>query len=362
MQSEWVGRRWRAFVRVVPHAAVLFALFAVGGCGISRIARPVLTPTPTIRPEELWGYIPYYDLAAAWSSAEANRPRLTGVALVMYYLAADGGLIAYPEAETIPAWANEQRLAIVPVIANSQQSGWDRDIVAGIIGDPERRRQHIERIIAMVEAAGYPGVEIDYESLTAADRETFSLFIEELAAALHARGKTLSVAVHAKVAEPGEWGGPQAQDWSRLGAAADRIVILAYDYDPTHPGPISPLPWTRQVLQHAVSLIAPRKVIQGLPLYGYDWAGAARGREGSFQTLQDRASQQGVTPQRDPASHHLSFEYRADGVAHEVWLVDAETLTALTQIGRENPVGGYALWRLGGEDVASWPILEGALR
>jgi spore germination protein YaaH len=233
----------------------LVALLALSSCAIGR---PTATATPPRHPEELWGYIPYYDLASAWSSAAANRPRLTGVAVVMYYLAADGGLLAYPDAETIPAWATEQQLAIVPVIANSQRDGWDRDIVAGIIGDPDRRSQHIGRIVAMVVAGSYPGVEIDYESLTAGDREDFSRFIEGLATALHAQGKTLSVAVHAKVAEPGDWGGPQAQDWARLGAAADRVVVLAYDYDPTQPGPISPLQWAGQVLRHAVELIPPR--------------------------------------------------------------------------------------------------------
>jgi hypothetical protein len=53
------------------------------------------------------------------------------------------------------------------------------------------------------DANGYDGIDIDYESLDPADRDAFSLFVEELANALHAEGKVaLCRFVRAKNAQP----------------------------------------------------------------------------------------------------------------------------------------------------------------
>jgi spore germination protein YaaH len=307
----------------------------------------------------VWGYIPNFDRAAAWAAAEMHRQSLTGISLFQYHLDDQGALIAYPDQGAIPAWIAAHGLPVVPVIANSFAGAWQRDAVARVLGDATLRRRHIERIVALAVEGGYPGVEIDYESLSAADREPFSRFIEELAVALHERGKHLAVAVHAKRSEPGEWAGPQAQDWRRIGAAADRIIVLAYDYDPLNPSPIAPLAWAREVLLFAVSQIPPAKVIQGIPLYGYSWSGSAAGVGGTYGELLARARAHGVQPRRDPRDRHLAFAYDADGGTHRVSLVDADTVMALRAIGRDLQLGGSALWRLGGEDTAVWSVLGG---
>ena len=138
--------------------------------------------------------------------------------------------------------ARSAGVRIVPSILNG---GFDRARVAEIIHDPARRAQHIDAILALVMENDFDGIDIDYESLYPEDRDNFSLFIEELAAALHAEDKLLSMAVHAKTEEPGNWGGPQAQDWVRLGAAVDEFKIMVYDYHngASEAGPIAPLAW-----------------------------------------------------------------------------------------------------------------------
>ena len=210
----------------------------------------------------------------------------------------------------------------------------------------------------MAVEGGHPSIEIDYESLSAAERDPFSRFIEDLAGELHDQGKQLAVAVHAKASDPGEWAGAQAQDWARIGAAADRVIVLTYDYDPARPSPIAPLSWTKDVLRHAVSRIDPTKVIQGVPLYGYDWASGASGVGRTHQELLELARQHGVQPRREWRDLHVVFDYGRGRDRHQVWLSDGATVAALLALGREVGIGGYAFWRLGGEDPAVWPALE----
>ena len=73
---------------------------------------------------------------------------------------------------------------------------------------PALLKQHVSAIVALVLAHHYAGIDIDYENLHAADRHVFTVFITDLAAALHAHGKMLSVAVFAKTTNAG-YGGAQ---------------------------------------------------------------------------------------------------------------------------------------------------------
>lgn len=311
---------------------------------------------------EKWAYVPDFDRSAAWASGEANAAKLNGLSLFNYHLDANGNVVEYPNLGSVPAGVTQQGVPLAPVVANIVDGAWNRDMVAQVITNPERRRYHIQQIVDMVMRNNYPGVEVDYESLTASEREPYAQFVEELAQALHARQKSLAVAVHAKTAEPGVWGGPQAQDWRRIGAAADRVVVLTYDYDPAKPSPVAPPDWTRQVLQFALTQMPAKKVVQGVPLYGYDWVGSNYGVGKSYRELTDLARQHDVQPRRDARSQHLTFEYDDPQGHHTVWLADAATVAALLDVGQEVGVAAQTFWRLGGEDPTVWSKLGPALR
>jgi len=139
------------------------------------------------------------------------------------------------------------------------------------------RPAHVGVLVDLVLSYGYDGIDLDCEALAAADRSSFTAFVEELGAALHEHGKALEVPVYAKSSEPGMWGGPQAQDYAAIGAAADRVQIMGYDFhwQTSPPGPIGPRPWLEQVLAFVVSVVPPGKVDLGINLYGYDWVGEA---------------------------------------------------------------------------------------
>lgn len=307
---------------------------------------------------QVWGYVPNYDRDAAWSTVEAHRELLTGVSLFQYGLDPNGSPDEYPGLGREPLWTREQGLPVVPMVTNLVDERWDRDLVAGILADPNRRRSHLEQIVALVEGGGYPALELDYESLAAEDRLPLAAFIEELGHALHERGKTLALALHAKLSEPGEWAGAQAQDWSRLGAAADRIVIMTYDHDPSRPGPIAPIGWTRAVLRFALAQIPSYKALQGIPFYGYDWFGGSPAEYRTYREVRSLAEAHGAQPRREGTDQHLVLNYREAAVAHEIWIPDGETVAALLSVGRELGVAGYAIWRMGGEDPAAWEAIE----
>jgi spore germination protein len=312
----------------------------------------------TSPPIQVWGYVPDFDTEAAFASALENRSVLTGITQVRYFPDRDGKLRQYPGAPPLPEWIRTHGMAVVPLIANQVAGQWDRDLIDYLLSDPTRRGHHVRNIVARTITEAHPAVELDYEFLATSLRDAFSAFVEELAAALHEHGRMLAVAVHAKSSEPGDDAGSAAQDWERIGAAADRVAVMTYDWDPTHPGPISPLAWTREVLAFAASCIPLTKVMQGIPLYGYRWTEGQPPSYLTYQEFMSLARRSGCTPRRDAASRHLVLVGAEVGIPFEAWLPDSETVMALGSIGKELGVAGYTAWRLGGEESTALTSLH----
>lgn len=313
------------------------------------------------RKRQVWGYVPEYDRTAAWASVRSHAALLTGISLFQYGLEPDGRVKQYPGLGPAPLAIRETGIHVVPMVTNLIGGQWDRARVAGVLTDPQVRQAHLQHLVALVVDGRYPGLELDYENLSADDREPYSAFIAELAAALHARGKTLSLAVHAKLVEPGPWPGAQAQDWSNLGTAADRIVVMTYDENPSRPGPIASVSWSRDILQFALSRIPAERVFQGIPFYGYDWSGSEKAEYRTYRDLIELARAHGVEPHREASDRHMVLQYTRSGAAHEVWIPDGETVSALMAVGQELGVAGYAIWRMGGEDPLVWPGVQRAI-
>jgi spore germination protein len=206
----------------------------------------------------------------------------------------------------------------------------------------------------------YAGVDLDFEGLHAADRQAFSTFVTDLAAALHARGKILSVAVFAKTTDTGYGGQNVAQDYAAIGRAADQVRLMAYDYhwNTSPPGPIAPVGWVRDVLAYAKTQIPLSKIILGIPLYGYDWVGN-KASDLTWQQAVQLAEAHGAVVHHDPASQSPWFSYTdSAGRAHQVWFEDPQSSAAKFAVAKEEGVGGVFLWMYGDEAPGTWSVLH----
>lgn len=285
----------------------------------------------------------------------ANADLIREVNFFWYELGSDGQIVGGVKSRAAFDQARAAGIRVLPSIVNR---GFSREAVLTAIGTPEARRQHVATIVELVEANGYDGIDIDYESLAAEDRETFTLFIEELVVALHAIDKQLSIAVHAKTDDNGSWGGPAAQDWARLGAAADFFKIMTYDYHygASAAGPIAPVRWIDEVLTYAATVVPPAKTYAGIHFYGYEWVGQS-GKGIEWQQAVKTAQLRNASIQRDESGEAW---FTFDNGRFTVYFADAENLRVkLAAIGAAHPeIAGIAIWRLGGEDPENWQVIR----
>ena len=317
---------------------------------------PTAAPSASSYQVSIWApYIGFMEQKTLTDNANV----LSEVNFFWYELGAEGAIQGSVMSKTGLQAARDAGLRAIPSILNG---GFDRERVAAIIHDSDKRGAHIEAIVQLVLENDYDGIDIDYESLREEDRDAFTTFIEGLAAALHKEGKLLSTTVHPKTGEGGSWGGPRAQDWAKLGAVSDEFKIMIYDmhHGASEAGPIAPLDWADAVLAYAESQVEPAKIFMGVPFYGYDWVGAT-GESIEWRQATKRAKMYSANVQRDDSSGEAWFIY--DDGRHTVYFNDAETLMRRLDLmlGKHPDIAGVSIWRLGGEDPDNWPVLQNQL-
>jgi spore germination protein len=336
---------------------------------------PIVTPTPrpiaSVHPKtgrSIAAWLPTsFDAERARQSFEDNKDILDEVSPFWYTTRiSDGSLVADIGARDrdLVAAAHEADVLVLPTIHNVTD---DPAELVPLLADPERRRNHIAQIMDEVRTYNYDGVDIDYEMLPASSRDAYSAFMRDLSAALHAEGKLLTVAVHAKTEDFGGWGG--FQDWKLLGEICDRVRIMTYDYSwrGSGPGPIAPISWVASVAEYGRSVMPPEKLQLGIPFYGYNWGegeNAIAQTWTDIQSLIDTHQPEVNLAARDgngPVEESW-FVYRKGGQHRTVWFTDHRSLQAKLSLVEQQDLAGIAIWRLGNEDPKNWDVVRKQMR
>ena len=375
-----------ALVAAVSVAVVAWTEFGRAGGGPSAVASPSPSParsSPAPGPTRSPGASPSATVGpaapfavAAWSRGDVASLRaataahaLTEVDLDWWHARPDGSLS--PEAVD-PAFVRRAHAAHLRVFATvtnraNDYAAFDPAIAEAILATPATRAHHVAELVALTEDHGYDGIDVDWESLRAADRASFSAFVGLLAVRLHAAGKLLSVDVYDKTSDyptGTEAGARAAEDYAALGRAADEFKVLTFGEHGsfTGPGPLSSPAWMARVLAYAESQVAPAKIYLGVPFYGFDW-GVGPPRYLLWTDAQALLARYGATVVRSP-SGKAYFHYAAGGVEHTVYFQDPTAVAAKLAfaLSRRPRIAGIAIWVMGDEDPAFWPTIHAGLQ
>lgn len=362
-------------VLIVVSALLVGALIILSACSTPAAAPAIKAATgaqttgPNAGPARtrltVAGYVVPWDSRSEAATGDGVLVEVSPV----WYQPTDAGTVVYASEQarlsvaTISADASAHGVSVAPSISNFRDGRWDGALVAQIVADPGRRSAHVAAIVDLVRSHTWGAVDVDYESLPASSRAAYSAFVTELSAALHRVRVRLSVTVHAKTAEPGTWSGAKAQDWRRIGVAADEVRVMAYDYSysTSRPGPIAPPSWVDEVLRLAKKLVPPGRIVVGVPTYGYDWVAGGEGKPIQWTDAQAIARDHAAPHGWDSATSSPWLRYTDDnGRQHTVWYENARSLTTKLALAKRYGIGRVVLWRLGGEDPGIWPVLRAA--
>ena len=261
-----------------------------GALGLGLLAAgsvPAQAATPAPRPI-VTGWIPYWDTADGVDAVVANADLFNDVSPFWYSARGNspsitiGANVSSSTASSVTATLRSHGVKVLPTITD----GSGLHDMSKQLSTASGRAAMVSRIVTLVTANGYDGIDLDWENFTAwADgsstyattRPRWVAFVKSLYAALHARGKLLAVTAPAGVSTTSDSTGYWAYAWGEIGPYVDRLRIMAYDYSVSSAGPIAPFSWVEKVVAKAVTQVSSRKIQIGVPAYGRDWRTALTG-------------------------------------------------------------------------------------
>lgn len=227
------------------------------------------------------------------------------------------------------------------------------------------------------EPGVFDGVDIDWESPQLEDAANFQELVKEFRRQMNAvrPGLRLAVAVDQSPSMlPGT-------DFAAIAPLVDQFGIMNYDYAgpwSTTTGLLAPLFPNGSPHEHDPSIqtsiaayraagIPARKLLMGLPFYGYGWTGVNSSNHGLFQT--------GVAVREDRPYHAIRTIARSSQVfrdlrsqapwafdGKEFWTYeDAVSVRYKVSYGLRQGVGGVMIWELSG-DTADAELLNTVYR
>ena len=244
-----------------------------------------------------------------------------------------------PEAAAL-ALARDAHVPVWPVI-NTQTGG------RSAIADPGVQARLIAALSGLADSEGYDGLTLDFEGISAEQRDAYSAFVAGLAAALHAHNRKLAVFVVRRTAT-GASSVARAFDWNALTATADLVLASSYSEHWETPGPVATSKGFAAFLTYAHS-VSPAKVAPVLGAFGYDWK---RGAGAPTPIAASDAAGQGRILGQRTADHGYVATYTRG--ADVVWYPTAAGLVAEANAVRAARMRWLALFSLGREQPEFW--------
>ena len=341
-------------------------------------------------------YVPYDP--SSWASLAEHIDHLDMIAAQWVTIDACGN-VASRDDQTLKQLAQLHNVKVLPSLLTLL--GW---LNHQLLADDDTAAHAVEQIVGYTLAEGYDGFDLDLEGVDAADRPLLTRFVSWLGQALHDTSKLLTLAIPAKERDV-RAGWAAAYDYAALGAEADLVTVMAYEFRGpfSGPGSVAPYDWVARVTAFSISQIAPEKVLLGLSFYGYDWNTTSGGTRplGYAQALALSnhygapfaydLHQQSVTlsyvantgerglrsqtlprlanhitssnpppcqlqPPSTPVPTSISTEDPGTPQDHEVRLEQAAGAEARLAIADRYNTGGVATWRLGLEEPRVWDL------
>ncbi len=298
-------------------------------------------------------------------------PYLTYLSVFSHGIREDGSLIPPGGEEDLISLAYEYDTTPLLVLTSLSENGTFSPATAErVLRDTDFGNLVIENTVSAVKNKNYGGVDVDFEYIPAEYAGAYADFVGRMNAALNG---DYPVFVSLAPKTSGDQRGLlyQGHDYGKLGAAADAVLLMTYEWGYTYgpPLPVSPINEVRRVIDYAVGEIPRDKILIGTPNYGYDWAlpyvrGTSRAESLSNVDAVRRAIARNAAIEYDEAAQSPFYTYfdrpetYSDAVEHMVWFENARSSDAMLKLVSEYGVDGSGVWNIMKFFPALWLVMN----
>ena len=280
-------------------------------------------------------------------------PYLTYLSIFSYGITDEGGLVPPPQDDR-PLIQEALAMGVQPLLVLTTvdaSGGFNSERSVSLLESAAARARLAEELRRTIKEKGYYGVDVDMEYIPGRLRQDYVDLITYLKEQL-APAKVF-VALAPKTSREQRGLLYEAHDYAGMGAAADRTLIMTYEwgYAFSPPMAVAPLPNVAKVMDFALQEIPKEKVLMGIPNYGYDWKipferDCPARSIGNYEAIAI-ARKYGANIQYDETAQSPWFRYYdARRRQHEVWFEDARSYQAKLGLVRELGIKGVSIWNI----------------
>ena len=235
----------------------------------------------------------------------------------------------------------------------TESGGFNSELGSYLLNTPSLWQTIKNNIIAIIQQKGFAGLDIDFEFLPGEDAPKYAEFVGFLKQSLNPLGYVVVTALAPKSSDTQQSDFYKGHDYALLAQNSDYCFLMTYEWGYTYgpPQAISPITGVRNVLNYALSKMAPNKILLGISNYAYDWtlpyvSGQSRAKLIGNEEAVRLANYYGSNIIFDESSASPYFNYTLDGLEHVVWFEDARSIFERFKLIEEFNLSGMGIWNL----------------
>jgi len=190
------------------------------------------------------------------------------------------------------------------------------------------------------------GINLDYEDLRKADRNSFASFCEKLGDYCHQMGLVFAV----DTSIPTSYN--TMYDWSRLGEAADYVVPMTYvEHMGSSVGSVSSYPWYSYYMNELAKYVPSEKILMGVPFFTRFYKLDSSGKIVMTSTLTmatalAKAKEHNAEIVWNDGDKQYVATWKEDGYTYKMWLEEETSIQQRIDYVKDAGLGGTACWAI----------------
>ena len=285
-----------------------------------------------------------------------SLPLMSALMPFTYGFTASGELLPPNDGFMIEACRLYGTTPVMHLSTLTENDVFSTELASALLNDADFQARLLDSVIENMQAKGYGALDVDFEFLGAENAVNYARFIEYCASRLHPLGYGVMTALAPKTydTQPGLL--YEGHDYSLLGAAADSVLLMTYEWGYTYGPPmaVSPIMPVGAVVDYALTKIPAEKILLGISVYGYDFTlpyvqGVSRANSLSTRQALALAYQQSAVINYDESVQAPYFDYSEGDIRHRVWYEDVRSISSRLELMAQKGLGGMLIWNLNRE-------------
>lgn len=331
--------------------------------------------------KQVIGFLPYWLLDRVEGKDYSRH--ITTLTYFGLTVASDGAILKLTTpTEEEPGWTTLKSNRLKKILESAKEKditlsllifSADEEAIDSLVSHPKKHANTLmDQVIPIMGEYGFTDLNLDIESVKPASQEARMHFIEfthEVKKRLdEANMGTLSIDI-----SPTAFIKPYLIDPMGIKESVDNVIIMAYDYHyqgSAVTGPVAPLYGadtesefdTDAGIRQVLAIYPARKVLLGIPLYGYAWetidpvpraavlpgSGLTSSNLRTERFLADCASCSAKVD-KIALESYVIYRNSESGIYHQIFFPDKNATQAKVDYAQKYKLGGVAMWALGYE-------------